>query len=344
MVEALVKDATSAPSMHNAQPWTFRFLRESGVLQLRGDPDRTMPRTDPAPHRALHLGCGAALFNLRVAAAHAGREALTTLLPDPADPWLLAEVSVAGSRPDDDDLAALHPAIHRRHTSRFPFTDEEVPEAILDGLRGAALLEGARLYVPDAWHVRSVLDLVHDAEGREAADAAARAETARWTEAGPGTGAGSGTGAEAGTGTGAGTRDGKGEDARQDGIPAYAFGPRQHDVTAPVRDFAGRRLLPGRGTAAFEKQPCLALLGTVHDRPADWLRAGQALERILLQATLDGLVTSLTSQALEWPDLRWAVRDPGSAMGHVHMVIRLGYGPTGPATPRRPVPDVLDIV
>ncbi|UNM16251.1 nitroreductase family protein [Streptomyces formicae] len=326
MVGALVEDATSAPSMHNAQPWRFRYLRESGVLQLRGDPDRTMPRTDPAPHRALHLGCGAALFNLRVAAAHAGREALTTLLPDPADPWLLAEVSVTGPVRDDSDLAALHPAIHRRHTSRFPFSDEEVPDAILDGLRGAALLEGARLYVPDAWHVRSVLDLVHDAEGREAADAAARAETARWTA----------------TGTGTRTRDGDG--ARREGIPAYAFGPRQHDVTAPVRDFADRRLLPGRGSATFEKEPCLALIGTVHDRPADWLRAGQALERVLLQATLDGLVTSLTSQALEWPDLRWAVRDPGSSMGHVHMVIRLGYGPTGPATPRRPVPDVLDIV
>lgn len=68
------------------------------------------------------------------------------------------------------------------------------------------------------------------------------------------------------------------------------------------------------------------------------------MERVLLQATLDGLVTSLTSQALEWPELRWAVRDPGSAMGHVQMVIRLGYGPEGPVTPRRSVSDVLDIM
>ncbi|AVH61045.1 nitroreductase [Streptomyces dengpaensis] len=307
--------------MHNAQPWTFRFLRHSGSLQLRGDPERAMPKTDPAPHRALHLGCGAALFNLRVTAAHACREPVTRLLPDPADPWLLAEVNLAGPVRDDDDLAVLHPAIRRRHTSRFPFTDEEIPESILDGLCGAALLEGARLYVPDAWHVRSVLDLVHDAEGREAMDPEARAETARWTQTDINDGA-----------------------PRPEGIPAYAFGPRQRDVTAPVRDFAGRQTVPGRGSATFEKWPCLVLLGTADDRPTDWLRAGQALERVLLQATLDGLVTSLTSHALEWPELRWAVRDPGSAMGHVQMVIRLGYGPTGPATPRRPVGDVLDIV
>ncbi len=51
----------------------------------------------------------------------------------------------------------------------------------------------------------------------------------------------------------------------------------------------------------------------------------------------------MTSQPLEWPELRWTVRDPGASMSHVQMVIRLGYGPEGPATPRRPVADVLDI-
>ncbi|MFI1398678.1 Acg family FMN-binding oxidoreductase [Streptomyces sp. NPDC020681] len=319
-VAALVEDAASAPSMHNAQPWRFRFLSEKGTLQVRADRARAMPKADP-DNRALHLGCGAALFNLRVAAAHAGREPLATLLPDPADPWLLAEVDLGRPARPDDSLAVLHPAIRRRHTSRFPFTDEEIPAEILDGLRSAAILEGGRLYVPDEWHVQSVLNLIHDAEGREALDPGRGEETARWT----------GTGAE--------------EDAtRVEGIPAHAFGPRQHDVTAPVRDFAGRRPIPGRGSATFEKRPRIALLGTATDRPADWLRAGQAMERVLLQATLDGLVTSLTSHALEWPELRWAVRDPESAMSHVQMVIRLGYGPTGPATPRRPVSDVLDIV
>ncbi|MFJ6632503.1 Acg family FMN-binding oxidoreductase [Streptomyces sp. NPDC091376] len=319
VVESLVKDAASAPSMHNTQPWTFRFLRDSGVLQLRGDAERGLPRADPGG-RALHLGCGAALFNLRVAVAHAGWQPVASLLPDPADPWLLAEVAFAGSVRPDDDLAVLHPAIHRRHTSRFPFTDEEIPDGILDGLCGAALLEGAHLRVPDAWHVQNLLDLVHDAEGRESMDPEARAETARWTETGAG---------------GA---------SRPEGIPTYAYGPRQLDVTAPVRDFAGRQNLPGRASATFERWPRLVLLGTTDDRPEDWLRAGQAMERVLLQATLDGLVASLTSQALEWPELRWAVRDPRSTMGHVQMVIRLGYGPTGPATPRRPVRDVLDIV
>lgn len=212
-VTALVEDATAAPSMHNAQPWKFRYLSGTGTMQLRADPERTMPKSDPT-HRAVHLGCAAALFNLRVAAVHAGREPVTTLLPDPSDPWLLAEVNLAEPAGPEHDLAVLHPAVRKRHTSRHPFTDEEIPDDILDGLRGAALLEGARLYLPEAWHVKSVLNLVHDAEGREALHPEVREEMARWTD----------TGAKADT-------------SRREGIPAYAFGPRQHDVTAPMRDF-----------------------------------------------------------------------------------------------------------
>ncbi|WP_265563636.1 Acg family FMN-binding oxidoreductase [Streptomyces hygroscopicus] len=319
-VTAFVEDATAAPSLHNAQPWKFRFLRDRGILQLYADLERTLPQTDP-DGRNLHLGCGAALFNLRVAAAAAGRETTVRLLPDSADPALLGEVDLTGTARTDDALALLHPAIHRRHTSRHPFLEEDIPAALEDGLCGAARLEGARLLFPDAWHVRSVLDLVHDAEYREARDPGIRGETARWARTEP-----------------------VGESTASDGIPAEAFGPGQWGASSPVRDFAAGRSVPGRGWAPFEKEPHIALLGTAEDRPLDWLRAGQALERVLLQATLDGLVASLTSQALEWPELRWAVRDPTSALGHVQMVIRLGYGPEGHPTPRRAVAEVLDIL
>ncbi|MFF7129810.1 hypothetical protein [Streptomyces sp. NPDC008240] len=78
--------------------------------------------------------------------------------------------------------------------------------------------------------------------------------------------------------------------------------------------------------------------------PAVSRRPGRALERVLLQATAAGLVGSMTTQPLEWPELRWVVRDPVSAMAHVQMALRLGYSPEGPASPRRPVADLLDFV
>lgn len=317
---ALVADAAAAPSLHNAQPWSFRYLRGISVLRLYADPACTLPRTDP-DGRGLHLGCGAALFNLRVAAAAAGLGPDVKLLPDRDDPDLLAEVHLYGTARPDKSLARLHPAIQRRHCSRHPFRDEDIPTEVRERLCDAARAEGAQLLFPGAWHVRSILELVRDAEGREALDPGVRGETVQWTRT---------------------ESSGAGETA--DGIPVEAFGPGQRVTAAPVRDFAAGRPMPRRGWASFEKNPHVALLGTAHDGTADWLCAGQALQRVLLQATVDGLVASVTSQPLEWAEIRWAVRDPLSDMAHVQMVLRLGYGPEGHASRRRPVAEVLDIV
>ncbi|MFJ1981063.1 Acg family FMN-binding oxidoreductase [Streptomyces albogriseolus] len=320
-VTTLVAEATLAPSMHNAQPWRFRFLTGERLLLLYADLERAMPRSDPGD-RALHIGCGAALLNMRVAAAHAGLAPDVRLLPEPQDPLLLAAVRLTEQtgRGRDDELARLHAATRQRHTSRHPFAEKDLPEDVRTTLRDAAARESATLLFPGAWHAETVLDLIRDAESRDVMDADAREDLIRWTRLGP----------EAETAV--------------DGVPEYAFGPRKRDGRAPVRDFAGRRPVADRGTTTFEYTPHLALLSTSGDGPADWLRAGQALERVLLEATLALLATSLTSHALETPELRLLVRDPASGTGQVQMVLRIGYGPRGPATPRRPVSDVLDIV
>nr|WP_243761823.1 nitroreductase [Streptomyces sp. YIM 98790] len=333
--------------MHNAQPWRFRLLRDSGTLQLWADLTRVLPHTDPTG-RGLHIGCGAAVFNLRVAAAEAGWDAAVRLLPAPEDPRLLATIGLErlerlepGPEPDrprlrpasagHEDPAGLIPlgsAVFRRHTNRFPFRDEPVHEVLRAQLADAAAREGAQLVFPAEWHSENVLELIRDAEGRDATDPGRLKDLERWTR----------TGTEAETAV--------------DGVPEYAFGPRERDGHRVIRDFAGRGTggpagagrAGDRESAVFEAAPQLALLGTTEDRPFDWLRAGEALERVLLTATLRGLSVSLTSQALDWEDLRWPVRDPATGMGYVQMVLRIGYGPKIPATPRRPVDDVLDIV
>jgi len=317
--DLLLRAATRAPSMHNTQPWAQDPA--TGTVEVHTAPERALPHTDP-DDRAVHISAGAALFNLRVAAAHAGLSPRVRLLPDAGDPCALAAVHLAdttGAGPGTDDLARLHPAIRDRHTSRYPFDEKDLPEDVRDTLRGAAAQEGAELLFPGSWHVETVLDLVRDAESRDALDPSGREDLQRWTRLGP----------EA--------------DIATDGVPEYAFGPRRRDGRAPLRDFAGRRPVADRGTVSFEDSPHLALLSTPGDTPADWLRAGEALERVLLEATSAGLAGSLTSHPLESDDLRTLARDPVTGRGHVQMVLRLGYGPQGPATPRRPVRDVLDV-
>ncbi|GAB2449076.1 Acg family FMN-binding oxidoreductase [Streptomyces incanus] len=318
-VTALVYDAAAAPSMHNAQPWRFRYFRGSRAFHVRADLDRVLPHADP-DHRALHLGGGAALLNLRVALVHEGWHPAARLLPDPTDPVLLASVQPTGLGSGESDLAALYPAIHQRHSSRFPFEETEIPQEVRTALADAARGEGAMLTFPSSWHLQQVLELLEEAEARNLTDRGSGQDLAEWTRI-----------------------DAPSVNTASDGVPGYAFGPRKRGGRAPMRDFAGNRPVPGRGTAEFERNPQLAVLSTAHDRPEDWLRAGQAMERVLLLATVEGLSSSFATQALEWSDLRWPLRDPVSGTGHIQIVLRLGYGPKGPSTPRRPVPDILEI-
>ena len=318
----LVADSTAAPSMHNAQPWRFRYTRAGHTLTLLADLDRALPEADPAT-RALHMGCGAALFNLRVSAAHRGLDAVTALLPDPSAPAVLASVRLGaradtGPAPEDAALAALHPAIARRHTSRFPFDDQLVPEDVRTLLSEAARAEGADFSFLASPHLDTVLDLIREAEECDRGDPGRAEEQRHWT------------------------RNTKTE-APIDGIPDYALGPRDASEHATTRDFLGGATVPGRARVPFEKRPQLALLTTPDDHSVDWLRAGQALERVLLVATLNDLCTSFSTQPVEWPDLRWLLRDPVFGSGHAQMIVRLGYGPTGPRTPRRPTDQVLTI-
>ncbi|MFD7617060.1 Acg family FMN-binding oxidoreductase [Streptomyces sp. NPDC059802] len=321
-LKELVADATAAPSMHNAQPWRFQYRRSTRTLTLRAEFDREMPEADPST-RGLHVGCGAALLNLRASASHRGLDAVTTLLPVPADPALVASVRLhegtgVPATPADAALAVLYPAIRHRHTSRNPFDDRAIPDDVRALLTEAARREGGEFAFLPPDHLEGVLVLIRDGEGFGLRDPAREAEQRYWT------------------------RDTSTE-APVDGVPDYAFGPTDASGRALNRDFAGTDIVPGRADALFEDRPQLALLRTARDRPADWLRAGQALERVLLTAVLHGLVASFATQPLEWPELRHLLRAPALGTGHPQMIVRLGYGPEGPCTPRRPVAEVLTI-
>jgi hypothetical protein len=54
-----------------------------------------------------------------------------------------------------------------------------------------------------------------------------------------------------------------------------------------------------RPTAEFESSTLMGVLLTSGDNLVDWVRAGMALERVLLAATARGLSAGLLSQATE---------------------------------------------
>jgi hypothetical protein len=109
-----------------------------------------------------------------------------------------------------------------------------------------------------------------------------------------------------------------------------------------VRDLGYAAPNAVRPEGSFERQPQLGVLSTARDEPGDWLRAGQALQRVLLAATRHGVATSLLYQPIELGDMEHREGSWWPWPECPQIIIRFGYGPRGADTPRRPVAAILD--
>jgi hypothetical protein len=127
-----------------------------------------------------------------------------------------------------------------------------------------------------------------------------------------------------------------------DGVPAAALGAEPDRVPAPVRDFGYASPMTPRPSGSYEPVPHLTVLSTARDEPADWLRAGQALQRVLLTATVHGVAASFLYQPMELHDVRQPEAGWWPWPECPQIIIRFGYGAPGATTPRRPVDDILD--
>lgn len=82
-----------------------------------------------------------------------------------------------------------------------------------------------------------------------------------------------------------------------DGAPNAGGGIRaeQHDRWV-MRDFTSGPERPRAVGKDFEADPLIAVIGSFHDLPLAQLQAGQAMQRVLLTATAEGLSASFLSQ------------------------------------------------
>lgn len=306
-VAACLQAAVAAPSIHNTQPWLFRAGGDA--VEVHPDPARALRVLDP-DRRAMYLSVGAAVCNLRVALAAAG---WTSRLAAPLGDDAACRIVPGIRREPAPGVRALAGAIPRRRTNREPFAETVLAADLLDALAVAARGPGVRLTVLDPVRRGAVLALTRAADDRQRADPAYRRELAAWT------------------GT---------DGARRDGVTAATFGPRSTRSTVQQRDFGLQ--LPGieRPAARFERHPQLVVLHSLDDTPAGWLAAGQALQRVLLTATVYGIAVQPMTQALEVPEFRRYLTGPAGRW-HAQMILRLGYGHPVAAGPRRPLRDFV---
>ncbi|GAB1821692.1 Acg family FMN-binding oxidoreductase [Herbidospora sp. RD11066] len=313
-LEGVVEAAMWAPSIHNSQPWSFAIDGEE--IMLRADTDRRLPVSDPQG-RELTISCGAALFNMRTTVHAMGRRPLIRTLPDPDRPGLVATVRLGPEEPAPADICAIRDEIPRRRTHRGGFTHRPVPDDLVGRLVGLAALENVRLMPlrPDG-DVRIMAALTTVAQELQARDPDFEREMIRW-----------------------GLRPGS---PRGDGVPADSYPRRDPDV--PL-EFAPRDYSRGQGwggdTERAAETGVVVVFSTTGDEPPDWVRAGQALESVLLYASSAGVRAAFHTQALEYPLLREFVRRELCSGEYPQVVVRLGY-PAGTGTAvRRPLVEVL---
>jgi hypothetical protein len=313
-VAHLVATAGRAPSVHNTQPW--RFLAREYAIELHADSGRRL-HVDRGGREML-ISCGGALFGLRLGIRELGYQPVVDLLPEPHRPDLLARVRLGEPAPVTAEERHLLAALPHRHTHRGPFRPGPLPGGLLPRLQHDALAEGAVLaLVTDPVRYQRLVTLAAAARRRGATDPMLRAETRRWSR--------------------------RADTTARDGVPAQAF-PADGawpPGRLPQRDFdlgRGIGLLPGAGeTCAL----ATAVLITTEDRPADWLRAGQAMHRMLIRAAAEWVFASLHTQPLEIPAVRTLIRARLALPGEAQMLLQFGRSETTRPTPRRPARELL---
>jgi len=205
-------------------------------------------------------------------------------------------------------------AVPHRHTHRGPFSPEPLPAGLLPRVQHDAIAEGASLVLVDQRSQGRLRDLVEAA--------------ARWQERNPV------IGDELREWTGA-----RGSDTR-DGVPPSAYPartggqpdtPARRDGVLTRRDFDQGR---GEGQLETGGPPSVtAILVTAGDTPAHWLRAGQALNRVLVHAASVWVFAALNSQPMESPHCgRWC--GPGSSCPALRRCCSSSAGRTPPRPPR----------
>lgn len=307
--------ATLAPSIHNTQPWRFVITR--GSLELHADPHRRLHVLDPRG-RQLMISCGCALFNVRVALAAAGYDAVVERFPDPVQPNLLARVILPTETSHGATISQLNAAIDRRRTNRRSFFTRAVPPDVLRQLGEAASAEAAELFTIDRpEHRLAAARLSRQADAAELTDPAYRAELRAWTTTDP---------------------------HRGDGVlsstVAHVDGGASGDLALRDFDTSGRGWLPVDTRSSHDQ--CLLLLGTLDDDRMAWLRAGEALERVWLELTRLGYVASLLTQVTEVAQTHELLRLELGLTMHPHLLMRVGQAPDTPPSPRRPLIDVIE--
>ncbi len=301
----LLNYAILAPSSCNSQPWKFN-LSGNGI-RLFADRSRWLQVAD-ADQRELYASLGCALENLLVAAEHFGYSYNVTYLPQNEDSIASINLIPNGERSLHPDTAIFR-AIPARHTDRMPYLSRPVSDGAIKMLQNSSsATEGVFIYLTsDSEFKDRFRDLVVSADQIQYSDIDYKSELGHWL----GQGMMGPTGIQA--------------LIAQLDVVLLDVGPEQTRSDAELVNSA-----PVLGFIISDK----------NDREAQ-IRAGQAFERLWLEAVAMNLSIHPMRQVLEVPETK-AKLEELLPQGYLQQAFLLGFAKTAAKpTPRRPLESAL---
>lgn len=315
-VEQAVLLAGRAPSLHNSQPWLWRY--DGRVLRLYAVPERMLPTTDPSGRQML-ISCGAALDHLRAAMVSAGWRSSIARFPDPNARNHLADIIFHRSPIVTEAELARGEVIDRRYTDRRPFG---VPEGWPD-------FETVLTSTVDPYDAE--VDVLPEDSRAALAHAARMTASLRRYD--------SGYHAELYWWTG--------HVISAAGVPRSALASSGEQERVGVgRQFPTRGAESEHEERADTDRAAILVLSTSSDGHDELVRCGEALSTVLLESTLAGYATCPLTHLTEVPRSREVVRDLiGGGHRLPQVLVRIGAPPQQDRpverTPRLPLRDIL---
>lgn len=309
----IIRYATLAANGHNTQPWRFRV--EESAIEILPDLSRATPVVDPDDHH-LFVSLGCAAENLLIAATATGRAG--QLETEAGSDRIRYSFSKGAIRPDP-----LLAAIPVRQSTRVAYDGGSPPAADIETLRKSAETPGVRLILlTDRARIDQVRDLVVAGNDAQMADMAFMAELKRWLRFNPRSAMASGDGLFSAA---------SGNPVLPEFLGGLAFDT--FFAADTENDKYARQIDSSAGIAIF--------LAEREDK-AHWIAVGRACQRFALAATASGLKHAFVNQPVEVARLRPELAALiGERAMRPDIVMRFGYGPTLPFSPRRPMNAVL---
>lgn len=312
----IIKDATSAPSSHNTQPWKFKIDKQQIIIT----PDFTkrLKVVDPDDH-ALFISLGCALENLLLSAKAHGYSPKVEMNFTGDQNEIIVDLLKNGNEQKD----FLYDFVATRQSTRNKYDAEPIVPDLIDQLKTSNSYDEVEIiFFTDKEQIKKLKPYIIEGSNRQFNNKEFVNELITWIRFNEKTAKKMG-----------------------DGL----WGPCTGSPNVPkfigkivVKNFTSAKSEVKRWSNLINKSAGFALFVAKDNSKVNWVKLGQSFQRFGLRATQLNIKHAHANMPCEELEVRKKlIRELNLLNKHPLLLVRFGYAEKMPYSFRRPVEEVL---